>query len=164
MDTRHQLLEASQIEEQHLTQVETLYSEGHCNYRLLFGHPVKTVEKAFIYGQITKKVAFFKPGDIFALDLWERNEYWIKNWAVYVLQAIKPGQIATCVPQVKPAAKVLLEARGKSQAQLALKLLSEIERRTDPTTLCPTRFLLTDFRVKALSPKPRTRRTKHENT
>ena len=144
--------------DQNLTRFEILYAEGKCNHRLLFGHPLKTVEKDFIYGAITRKLAFFKPGDIFAIDLWERNQYGTKNWAVYVLQAAEAGEAATCVPQVSPAAKILLEARGKKKAKIALELISEIKERTDPSTLNPGRFLLTDFRLKALVSKPRTTR------
>lgn len=53
---------------------------------------------------------------------------------------------------MKPAAKVLLEAAGQKHAREAVRLLKEIEDRTDPTTLHPSRFLLTDFRLKAESP------------
>ena len=135
------------------TEVEILYREGRLNYRLLFGHPVKVVEKEFIYGRITRKQAFFRPGDIFALDLWERNSYGTTGWAVYVLQAIAPGELdAVKIPQVKPAVKVLLEAHGKSRARRALEYLREIQNRTDPATLPPARFLLTDFRLKASMP------------
>ena len=132
-----------------LTEVETLYVEGKLNYRLLFGHPVRVVEKEFTYGNRTCKAAYFKPGDVFAIDLWQQNEYGTNAWAVYVLQAAAPGESAITVPQVKPAAKVLLEAVGVERARQALKLLAEIEERTDPATLPADRFLLTDFRLKA---------------
>ena len=157
MDTRLQIAEAFEPNQKHLTQVEILYSAGLCNHRLLFGHPAKTVEKAFIYGQLTRKIAYFKPGDIFALELWECNDYGTKRWDVFVLQAPDAGEMAAVVPQVKPTAKILLEAHGKERAKRALNLLAEIAERADPTTLCPTRFLLTDFRLKSQSPT-RTRR------
>ncbi len=132
-----------------LTEVETLYVEGKLNYRLLFGHPVKVVEKEFTYAERTRRAVYFCPGDIFAIDLWQRNDYGTSAWAVYVLQAAAPGEIAFPVPQVKPAVKVLLEAVGVERARQALQLIAEIEERTDPTTLPPSRFLLTDFRLKA---------------
>jgi hypothetical protein len=132
-----------------LTQASLVFIEGKLNYRLLFGHPLKIVDKEFEYGRTTRRIAYFRPGDIFALDIWERNEYGTTLWAVYVLQAAAPGEIALPVPQVKPAAKILLEACGKEKAQRALKLLEEIQERIDPTTLPPNRYLLTDFRLKA---------------
>ena len=131
------------------TRVELIYEEGVRNYRLLFGKPLRIINKETIYGVRTKKIAFFKPGDIFALDLWECGYYGTNSWAVYVLQAAAIGETAHPVPQVFPAAKILLEACGKSQAQKAIRELREIQDRVDPTTLPPARFLLTDFRIKA---------------
>jgi hypothetical protein len=140
-------------EDNHLTQVEALYEEARLNYRLLFGRPIKWVEKEFCYGKLTRRVAYFRPGQIFALDLWERNQYGTTAWAVYVLQAAGPTELAVKVPQVTPAAKVLLEAIGAARAKEALRLLREIESRTDPTSVSPNRFLLTDFRLKCFSQK-----------
>ena len=137
---------------QSLTRFEELYLEGHKNYRLLFGKPIKSETTEFKYQDITRRVHYFKPGDIFAIDLWERNEYGTTNWSVFVLQAALPGELAVRIPQVKPAAKILLEASGQKHAREAVRLLKEIEDRTDPTKLHPSRFLLTDFRLKAEPP------------
>ena len=145
-----------------LTQVETLYVEGELNFRLLFGHPLKVVEKEFTYGRRTRKIAYFRPGDVFAVDLWRRNAYGTNAWAVYVLQAAGPGETALPIPQVKPAAKVLLEAVGKERAQRALNLLREIQERTDPALLPPNRFLLTDFRLKACQRTKKSKRSYHD--
>ncbi len=131
-----------------LTRFEILYQEGELNFRLLFGHPIKIEEKEYIHGCVTRKYVYFKQGDIFAIDLWQGNIYGTTAWAVFVLQASEPGEEAVKVPQVKPAAKILLEARGAEKARQALKLLKEIEERADPSTLTPNRFLLTDFRIK----------------
>ncbi|MBN8548237.1 MAG: DUF2840 domain-containing protein [Deltaproteobacteria bacterium] len=134
---------------QPVTRVEELYLEGQKNFRLLFGKPIKSETTEFKYQDITRRVHYFKPGDIFAIDLWERNEYGTTSWSVFVLQAALPGEFAVRIPQVKPAAKVLLEAAGQKHAREAVRLLKEIEDRTDPTKLHPSRFLLTDFRLKA---------------
>lgn len=139
-----------------LTQVEVHYIEGQKNYRILFGKPVKVETKEYGFREITRKLVYFRPGDIFALDLWERNQYGTSNWSVYVLQAAYPGESAFTVPQVKPAVKILLEAVGPHRAKAALKALKEIEERTDPTQLAPARYLLTDFRLK--DTKPRSKR------
>lgn len=133
---------------QYLTRFEILYQEKLINFRLLFGHPIKIEEPEFVHGCVTRKFVYFKPGDIFAIDLWQGNIYGTTSWAVFVLQACEPGEEAVKVPQVKPAAKILLEARGAEKSRQALKLLKEIEDQTDPSTLTPNRFLLTDFRMK----------------
>ncbi len=132
-----------------LTQVELVYEQGVRNYRLLFGRPFKVITQERTYGRMTKQLALFKPGDVFALDLWDCGEYGTKEWSVFVLQAVAPGDVANPVPQVSPAAKILLEARGITKAKQAIKELQEIQDRVDPTTLPAARFLLTDFRLKA---------------
>ena len=131
-----------------LTQVELVYEQGVRNYRLLFGRPFKVITQERTYGRMTKQLALFKPGDVFALDLWDCGEYGTKEWSVFVLQAVAPGDVANPVPQVSPAAKILLEARGITKAKQAIKELQEIQDRVDPTTLPAARFLLTDFRLK----------------
>jgi hypothetical protein len=130
-----------------LTKVETASCPSQYNYRILFGKP----QKIAIHntGETDAACAYFNPGQIFALDLWRCNEYGTIEWAVYVLQAARPGEIIVRVPQVTPGAKVLLEAHGKHRAQAALRELDELQKRIDPTTLPPGRFLLTDFRLKA---------------
>jgi len=132
-----------------LTQVELVYEQGVRNYRLLFGRPFKVITQERTYGRMTKQLALFKPGDVFALDLWDCGEYGTKEWSVFVLQAVAPGEVANPVPQVSPAAKILLEARGITKAKQAIKELQEIQDRVDPTALPAARFLLTDFRLKA---------------
>ena len=139
-----------------LTQVELVYEQGVRNYRLLFGRPFKVITQERTYGRMTKQLALFKPGDVFALDLWDCGEYGTKEWSVFVLQAVAPGDVANPVPQVSPAAKILLEARGITKAKQAIKELQEIQDRVDPTTLPAGRFLLTDFRLKAKGESPRT--------
>lgn len=131
-----------------LTQVELVYEQGVRNYRLLFGRPFKVITQERTYGRMTKQLALFKPGDVFALDLWDCGEYGTKEWSVFVLQAVAPGDVANPVPQVSPAAKILLEARGITKAKQAIRELQEIQNRVDPTTLPAARFLLTDFRLK----------------
>ncbi len=91
-----------------LTQVESVYIQDRLNYRLLFGHPVRVIENEFVYGERTRKTSYFQPGEIFGIDLWQRNDYGTSAWTVYVLQAAEPGEDAMPVPQVKPAVKVLL--------------------------------------------------------
>ena len=95
-----------------LTQVELVYEQGVRNYRLLFGKPFKVITQERTYGRLTKQIALFKPGDVFALDLWDRGPYGTKGWSVFVLQAVWPGEVADPVPQVSPAASMSENYRG----------------------------------------------------
>lgn len=137
-----------------LTVVEEIYIERRKNYRLLFGKPLRSITKQLEYGKITRKVHFFKPGSVFALDLWDCNDHGTTQWSVFVLEAALPGELAQTVPQVHPGAKVLLDARGQKNARAALRELKDLEERLVPTTLPANYFLLTDFRLKD-APLPR---------
>lgn len=142
---------------EYLTQVELDYRKGVRNYRLLFGHPVDVVNRAFHYG-VTNQIALFRPGALFGLDLWECNEYGTTHWLFYVLQAAAPGQIVTHVPQVTPGALVLLEARGVARAKAALQWLAEVEKSGDPALRNADYFLAASLRLTAALPKRKQRR------
>ena len=131
------------------TSVTVQQIEGHSNFRIIFGDAHKKTPINSQNESTPQHLWFFKPGSIFCLDLFKKNQYGTTEWAVYVLQAAFPGETIVPVPQVNPGAKVLLEAHGKKRAQAALRELAEIQKRVDPTTLSPGRFLLTDFRLKA---------------
>ena len=73
----------------------------------------------------------------------------------FVPQTARPGEVAVPVPQVELAAKRLLEASGKDRVQVVPRLLKEIEELTDPTTVSPNRFRLTDSRIKAATAQRR---------
>lgn len=142
--------------EKYLTRVELDYRQGVRNYRLLFGHPEYIVSKDHRY-KVTNQLAFFKPGEIFGLDLWECNDFGTTRWSVYILQAAAPGDTVMRVPQVFPGAIVLLEAYGVERAKAVLAWLSNIELGSDPATLKPEQFLAADFRLKAAIPQRKRR-------
>lgn len=131
------------------TKVQIKKIDNLCNFRVIFGSPFQKTVAIPKEPQIYTEDWLFNPGSIFCLDLFKRNQYGTTEWAVYVLQAAHPGETIVPIPQVNPGAKVLLNAHGKKRAQAALKELAEIQKRVDPTTLSPERFLLTDFRLKA---------------
>lgn len=137
------------MEQKELTSVNLHSIQDRRNYRIVFGHPSLIVNDPAGTEAESWSVWFFDPSNIFCLDLFDRDLYGSTHWSVYVLQAARPGETITPVPQVTPGAKVLLEAHGKKRAQEALRELKEIQERVDPTTLPPGRFLLTDFRLKA---------------
>lgn len=127
------------------TTVQLSSHDKDSKHMLLFGKPFEESP----HDNSTKENCSFPPGSIFCLNLLNTNGYGTTEWAVYVLQAAYPGETILPVPHVTPGAKILLEAHGRKQVQAALKELTEIQKRVDPTTLPPGRFLLTDFRLKA---------------
>ena len=56
-----------------------------------FGNPIRSETFELQYKKITRKVHYFRAGDIFAIDLWDRNEYGTTKWSVYVIQALYLG-------------------------------------------------------------------------
>ena len=104
-------------ENEQLTQVEELYLEGRKNYRLLFGNPIRSETVKLKFKKITRKVHYFRAGDIFAVDLWDRNGYDTTKWSVYVIQAACLGEFSMPVAQVSPAPRVLLVAEGQKYAR-----------------------------------------------
>ncbi len=104
------------------TKFTSLYVEGEVNYRLIYPEsldPVTVSKDMFGY----RREYRFKSGEVFCIDLWERNNYGTRRWVVYVLQAGKAGEKLQLVPAVYPGAKILLKAQGKKRAQKALSLL-----------------------------------------
>ncbi len=139
------------MSDDYLTRVELDYRRERRNYRLLFGHPVDMVGKAFRFG-VTNQVALFAPGALFGLDIWESNEYGTTRWTFYVLRAGAPGEVVNQVPQVHPGAIVLLEAQGVTRAKMTLQWLAELEKTLDPATLSMDTFSAIDFRLKSMFP------------
>lgn len=109
------------------TRTTLQFEDGKRNFRLLFGDPVKIETVSFQLG-VTTQHAYFRPDSIFALDLWERNEYGTKEWRIYIVRAVWPGERAARIPQVEPGGEVLLYARGKNRVQKVLSWLREIEK------------------------------------
>ena len=129
----------STLPEVFLTEVVTTSQEDWFNCQLLFGKPIKNVNNSH----------YFAPGSIFALDLCYRNEFGITQSAIYVLQAAKLKELIIPIPQVKPGAKVLLEAYGKKRTEEARSELLKLQREADLGSLPSTHFLLLDFKLKA---------------
>jgi len=131
------------------TTVEASYIQDRRNFRLFFGEPIKAIEHSYGYNSHTRKSFYFEPGQIFGIDLWEKNQFGTVYWQVYVLQALSPGELGQAVPTVIPAAEVLLNAIGRERAARALKAISEIQNST-PLYLVPkNRWLTLDFNLKA---------------
>lgn len=100
------------------TTVRTEYRQGVRNYALIAGGPVawKDVKRSV---EVTIRVAYFAPGARFALSLWERNEFGTTAWRTLILEAVRPGEIASRVQSVRPGARVLLDVAVPMRARVA---------------------------------------------
>jgi len=109
---------------------QTYDEEGGRNYRLLFGCPVNTETVEFSAGK-TVKHSYFAPEAVFSVVFWDRNDYGTKNWQIYILRAVWPGEEIIKVPYVSPGAEVLLMGKGKGRVQRILRWLRELEQEKD---------------------------------
>ena len=141
-------------------EVDLDFLEGQLNYRLLFGRPEFTNIREHHFGT-TKRTAAFRAGARLGLDLWEGRVVLNRSrepvvrtdeWRVLVLEAGAPGSRVSCVPQVRPGAHVLMDARRVRRCRFLLRWLAELEAQGDLADL-PRAFLLSrDLRFQALVP------------
>ena len=138
-------------------EVDLDFLEGQLNYRLLFGRPEFTNFREHHFG-ITKRTAVFRPGARFGLDLWEGTVVLNRSrqpvvrtggWRVLVLQVGVPGEPVSRVPQVRPGAHILMDARGTRRCKFLLRWLAELELQGDLADLPRAFFLSRDIRFQA---------------
>jgi Protein of unknown function (DUF2840) len=127
---------AGQGDVRYLTRVQTVYQEGSCNFRVLFGKPIDSSRQVTTHGRTRGSVRFMR-GARFAVDLWSCNRFGTRQWCCYVCEAIGPDEEGLCVPCVKPAARVLLSTRGAAQSRLLLAWLRELEEVGIDLLHCP---------------------------
>jgi len=133
------------------TAVALHYLEGRRNYRLLFGHPANLATEDHRYGE-THDIAYFRPGSIFAVDLWDRNEYGTTRWRVYILKAGTVGEVVDRVPQVRPGAHILLRVEGTKRCKLLMQWLRLVEEEGDPALRPADFYTVRDHMIKGLRP------------
>jgi hypothetical protein len=122
-----------------LTKAKLLFEKKQSNVKLLFGVPAISEDLRFSEGSSRKNV-YFKPGSLFALELWSANDYGTQIWMVYVLRAVWPGEAANRVPQVKPGAEILLNARGKERVRKVLRWLNQLNNEIEDLSKLPPEF------------------------
>jgi hypothetical protein len=142
-------------------EVDLDFLEGQLNYRLLFGRPEFIHSREHTFG-ITKCTAVFKPRDRFGLDLWEgrvvlsrSRESVIRTglWRVLILEVGVPGERVSRVPQVRPGAHVLMDARGVRCCKWLLRWLAELETQGDLADLPRECFLSRDLWFRGVVPE-----------
>jgi hypothetical protein len=144
-----------------LTKVELEYRAEEYHYRLLFGQPLSVRTLLNTFGH-TRQEAWFVPGSLFALDLWQGAP--IRNSAgelrtrtiaraCLILQAGSAGERLEPVPQVQPAARVLVRTQGQRRCKFFLEWLTALKGRCDPATLDPEFFDLKSIAIRCLIPE-----------
>lgn len=129
-----------------LTEVHLEYRSNR-RHRLLFGAPFDVIDMDHPRPP-GGRIAFFRPGDRFGLALWEVNDRGTAQWRVLVCRALCTGETGVRVPQMRPGAAVLLDARGATRAKAALFWLRPYIESGEALALPEARFLETDFRLK----------------
>jgi hypothetical protein len=139
------------------TRVELEFLEGQRNHRLIFGRPEAVFYRDHHFG-ITKRVAVFRPGARFGLELWDGKVVLNRSrqpvarthrWRILVLEAGRPEAHLCRVPNVEPGAHVLMEATRTKTCQLLKAWLAEIGEQGDPADLPREFFLARDLRLQA---------------
>ena len=134
----------------YLTQVDTEFLDGRCNYRILFGCANRTQLLEQIRGRTWER-HWFVAGSRFALDLWRRNAYGTIQWRCFVCEAVGPGNVIDTLPCVRPGARVLLATHGAAQSKLFLAWLNELELAGVSAPGCPREtFEAAHFRLMGL--------------
>ena len=135
-----------------MTAVHQRFVVHRMNHRVLFGKPA-AVEVQVDHHDFRESTVYLPAGAIFALDLWEGTEIGrTRHWLSYVLQAGRPGDLLTAIPQVQPGAIVLMRAKGAPRCRFLLGWLAALQKRTDPSTLPPEFFLSQHLWMQSLPP------------
>lgn len=131
-----------------LTEVQLLFEEKSRNAKLLFGTPFNSEDICFSAG-VSRRNVYFKPGNLFALELWAANGYGTAFWMIYILRSVWSGERANRIPQVTPGAEILLSARGKGRVLRALAWLERLQTDVeDPAALAPEYFMTAHYSLK----------------
>lgn len=127
-----------------LTRLIMLYQEKKKRCALVFGDPVLYRE---IGGPYFERHAFFAPGQLFAVELWEANRYGTLRWLLLVLRAVGPGERATVLPSVAPGAEILFCVQGRKKVRQGKRWLSSLaEGGTDLSRVDPDYYRASHFK------------------
>jgi Protein of unknown function (DUF2840) len=142
-----------------VTTVHTAFHEGHHNYRVLFGTPLR-IDILRQKDEFTRRIYSFELGSRFGLDLWRRKAHGIIQWRCFVCEAVGSGPDLETIPFVTPGARVLLHTKGAAQSRLFLAWLADLDNQGVDVRNCPAEtFEAAHFRLhgsRADSTPPRT--------
>lgn len=105
-----------------LTEVQLIWLEGRVQRWIRFG---RSVAEQIIDRR--RRVLSFAPNDVFALVHWEGGQYGTTISRIWVLRALRPGEIGVAVPSVTPAVELLLDLKTWAKVQAVLAVIDAIE-------------------------------------
>ncbi|CAE6868812.1 hypothetical protein CFBP6600_44900 (plasmid) [Xanthomonas arboricola pv. corylina] len=88
-------------------QVIEAFAKGWTNRRILAGKPRQVGRWVIGEDGTRRRLLSFAPGDRFALDVWEQNDYGTTRWRVVLCEALPAGQAGESVPAVRPDVAIL---------------------------------------------------------
>jgi hypothetical protein len=116
----------------HLTTAILAYRKNRINHRLLFGEPVLRIRRGW-----HRQLAAFQPGQIFAYERWQANQYGTQEWRIAICKTVADGSV-TKFPGIHPGIIILLNAIGKTRSKRALEALEVLRVKTErPLTEIP---------------------------
>lgn len=114
------------------------------NHRVIFGRPVKRIRLDW-----QRSIAAFTPGDIFAYERWEANQYGTQHWSISVLQAGAKGERFSKLPGLKPGAHVLARREGVDACKAFFNILDKLQANCVLQTVRPTDWHIIGHRLAA---------------
>ncbi len=127
-----------------LTLVALSWRKRKRNDRLLFGAPVQTIRLDW-----QRRMAAFRPGEVFAYERWRANKFGTRTWSIHVLEAAAPGDPIVRLPGLFPGAKILTSAFGKVACLRLLSCLDLIAEAVPPERVLPDDWRLIGIRLSA---------------
>ncbi|MBO9740855.1 DUF2840 domain-containing protein [Xanthomonas axonopodis pv. begoniae] len=98
-------------------QVIEAFAKGWTNRRILAGKPRQVGRWVIGEDGTRRRLLSFAPGDRFALDLWEQNDYGTTRWRVVLCEALPAGQAGESVPAVRPDVAILADITGATRVR-----------------------------------------------
>lgn len=116
-----------------LTEVDLAWYEGRIEHWIRFGAPV--AERML---DRRRRVVMFAPNQLFAFVRWRANDFGTVLSRIDILRAVRPGEMLSTLPGVRPGGEQLLRLGGWPRVKRALDVISAIEAmELDPADVAP---------------------------
>jgi hypothetical protein len=116
-----------------LTEVDLVWYEGRIEHWIRFGTPI--AERIL---DRRRRVVMFAPHQLLALVRWQANDYGTVLSRIDILRTVRPGEVLSTLPGVRPGGEQLLRLGGWPRVQRALDVISAVEAlEIDPAEVAP---------------------------
>ncbi|WP_081316323.1 DUF2840 domain-containing protein [Xanthomonas translucens] len=100
-----------------VAEVVEAFAKGRANRRILTGRPRHIGPWVIGEDGTRRRLVRFAPGDRFALDLWEQNDYGTTRWRVVLCEALPSNVAGDSVPSVRPDVAILADIMGATRVR-----------------------------------------------